>query len=101
MLAQMSNATTRNMKKKNSLEIRGPGILFDFVSGGGATMSTNSGGNAVCILCFYGNHGSDGDIKVAMIVMLIPSIISLPLDILLCCRRLIASSSPHGKFDPE
>lgn len=33
-----------------------------------------------------------------MIVMLIPSIISLPLDVLRRCRPFIASSSPHGQF---
>lgn len=31
MVAQMPNATTRNMKKMNSLEIGSSGILSDFV----------------------------------------------------------------------
>lgn len=31
MVAQMSNATARNMKKMNSLEIGSSGILSDFV----------------------------------------------------------------------
>lgn len=50
----MSNATTRNMKKMNSLEVGRPGILFDFVQEGGGSNPEYyiSGGNTVCILCF-------------------------------------------------
>lgn len=54
VVAPMSNATTRNMKKMNSLEVGRPGILFDFVQEGGGSNSGYyiSGGNTVCILCF-------------------------------------------------